>query len=85
MCEENQAPTEHTATPAEFWDRLDKLDWYYSYAEGEAYWRGKEEYRKTKELADSDPALRRLWDQFYVYMFSNGGPRYNEKPARPEE
>ena len=51
-------------TVEEFEDLLKNHDWYYMYANGEAYQKGKKESDKIQNLIRQNPELKKIYDEF---------------------
>jgi len=73
-------------TLADFYDQLDRHDWYYSYSDDHRVWqRGEAERKRLDELAATIPGAAELKAAFSKHYFT-GEPWGNEKqpkPARP--
>jgi len=73
-------------TLAEFYDQLDRHDWYYAMSDDHRCWqRGEAERKRLDELAATIPGAAELKAAFSKHYFT-GEPWGNEKqpkPARP--
>lgn len=75
-------------TLAQYWDELNKHDWYYAFSDdGLVYSRGSANEGRLKALAKQSPAHQQLFNDFYDHHFS--GASWNTKkhprPPRPED
>lgn len=77
----------NTATALQdFYDRLERADWYYDFSDDDRVWRaGTAAFQRLRAEAHSDPAKLALYGAFHDHMFS--GPSWKTprapKPKRP--
>jgi hypothetical protein len=70
-----------TVTLQEFYDRLERHDWYYEFSDDFNVWkRGDEEGDKLRRISYLSPAHKKLYDQFVSYKFES-----DPKPIKPSE
>lgn len=67
-------------TLPELWDQLNQHDWYYSYGEGDVYYKGSQEYERLMAAAGEIEGGRDLFRQFSASKFNK-----QPKPERPTE
>lgn len=71
-------------TLQEYWDQLNRHDWYYEYSDDHSVWqRGGAELGRLKALSDLTPEHRALWEGFNKHMFSVEAWK-TEKAPKPE-
>jgi hypothetical protein len=59
-------------TIEEFYDMLEKHDWYYDFADDHRYWKaGKASLEKIKILTQKDSIFARLYLDYSTWIFSN--------------
>lgn len=55
-------------TPAEYYDRLKKHDWWHMMADDGAAWeRGRREEQELSAIAEQHPELMAMWEQHRAY------------------
>lgn len=74
----------------EFWDLLNRHDWFSCMANGHDFWKGAREGEVLCDIATSSPVHRALFEQFSDYAWSDlvdwrTGERKLAKPQRPVE
>lgn len=74
-------------TLADFYDMLERADWYYAFSDdGGVFRAGEAHFAKLNTMADQSPAHRALFDGFKKHFFT-GRAWNNErapKPHRPD-
>jgi hypothetical protein len=69
-------------TLQKFYDTLSGFDWFYSYSDDARVWNsGKAMENKIKAMADTHPALKKLYDEYSRY--THDMTRSTPKPERP--
>ncbi len=74
-------------TLEEYYDQLDKHDWFYEYSDDHTIWqKGSEERARLQRVSMQSPNHKKLWDGFNQYHFSGEafGTDKNPKPKRPK-
>lgn len=69
----------------EYYDELEKHDWFYDYSDDHSVWRrGQAARNKLSSIASQSPEHKALWDGFNKHVFS--GPNWGtEKAPKPEK
>lgn len=73
---------------AEYYDMLEKFDWYYAFSDSHNVWlAGEAQWEKFRVIAEQSPAHAELNRAWRDYM--NTGPQFGDpvrapKPVRPE-
>lgn len=78
----------HTDTPLlEFYGELSRHDWHYEMSDDLSVWRnGCASESRLREKARRSPVYQRMFDEFYLHMFSGQawGTKKRPKPEKPE-
>jgi hypothetical protein len=70
---------------AEYWDELNRHDWYYPYSDDHRVWlRGVKDEQRLEAIAKESPAHQELYDKFAKHHFS-GAPWGTEKQPLPPQ
>jgi hypothetical protein len=68
----------------EFYDALNRADWYYAYSDdGRVARRGSERMAELKNVAVTSVEHRAMFEAFRSHMFDTGNERA-PKPTRPD-
>lgn len=75
-------------TLADYWDQLNRFDWYYEMTDDFSVWRrGTTRWDELRKISQESPEHMVLFNGFYKHMFT--GPAWNNeqvpKPSRPQE
>lgn len=71
-------------TLTEFYDELDKHDWYYDWSDDGRVWdRGHANLSRLLNIAGESKAHQLLYDAFHAHHFS-GAPWKTDKKPKPE-
>lgn len=71
----------------EFYDELEKFDWFYEMSDDHNVWRrGQKEYNKLNNIACKSPEHGKLFSQYKKHVFSGESWMTSKqpKPDRPE-
>lgn len=72
---------------SEFYDQLERHDWYYHFSDDHGVWMaGEADSRRLSELAKHSPDHKKLMDDFCAFHFSGEsfGKPQAQKPERPK-
>lgn len=75
-----------TISLSDYWDMLDKHDWYYEFSDDNRVWQaGRQSETSILELSKTSQEYSNLANAFYGHMFSGKayGNEQQPKPARP--
>ena len=73
---------------SQFWDELNRHDWYYDFSDDFSVWkRGSDRDKELRVMANESPAHQELMDKFSKHYFSGKpwGTDKAPKPERPQE
>lgn len=71
----------------DFYDRLDKADWYYQMSDDGSVWRsGERAFGELQDIAKESPEHQALYDSFskHYYTGPSWGTEQAPKPERPK-